>query len=926
MKNTGISPAYRLLTLCSLILFGLVLFSCNIRENSLLPPNLDPKEYIIESTIRVYSDHLIKSSNDDTYIYIPKESISDSLLWYNDRIVLEKVDELTERDSLAFDSSLTMLTNTYKLSVIREGSPIILDSIPGFATLYTDRTAGNPGAQSYLLSLQYIPQAQRLEQYSYASSRCFFDLDGSGEFTLSSAAQESPSLSFPESGKDVQALLFDEDLYLQAWIPSAFTEQLGSTQITVEESLGSTMAQTAQQLFPGFAVLSKVITINTERPGSSSSVPILHYRMLQSKTFGTQWIKLADSGISAWPQGDNTWKIEGDKLITFVNGSGTYFLLNPVGGQNSLELALDSSYRQIYLEDIWLDLKDTNLSGIKLRLDTQPPLGELYNAYFKANPYTLCSPAKAYGISFYKGNNLIETLPGDAWIEFGFRTDESSRSANRLMRIYRDASDDHLDYKSWASAYDDGHYTISNGFVYSGINSSGTYLYGLINEPATRLDIPRYKANLSLQTAHTNLSWSDNSLAFSTLSLEFNPSLETTHPWLNGLPYNYIGSQALMKISTNLRGREADELPDGLYLESSLANSPESIINFSARADYPKFYRYRRAQSFDHNTYLMEGKILKISPAVSGWLIDSSSIRKTRISRQLALFSRMIFDDYDLELYLDSATPMPASTLEIYDSPTLTDRFGVLASQYSLAYLSAAYSIRMLNNPGFYQSFSPLIRIKQTDRRENLLFSISDGDYYRIYTYHQAGTADGWSFSIADGHIAFYLAHDAQYAVISDQNPHTEIDVLAFGAQDKHVSLYQAQMVMPQEHIGNLIPAGSHLTLRKLSDPPTGVVARSVYQVLMRGPQLTPLTPAFYSHPELARWPFIYIPVPDYVPGESIRLFYRSPLGVTTELHRVQTFDSVDPSDEFVMVGNSAVCFINNPGIFYTTSGRVSGH
>ncbi len=926
MKNTGISPASRLLTLCSLILAGLTLFSCNIRENSLLPPNLDPKEYIIESTIRVYSDHLIKSSNDDTYIYIPKESISDSLLWYNDRIVLEKVEELTERDSLAYNDSLTILTNTYKLSVFRDGSSIILDSIPGFATLYTDRIASNPGAQTYLLSLQYVPQAQILEQYSYSSSRCFFDLDGSGEFTLSSSPSGTPSLAIPESGKDVQALLFGEDLYLQAWIPSAFTDQLGTTQLTVEESLGSTMAQTAQQLFPGFAVLSKLIKIETEREGSSTGVPILHYRINPAKSFGTQWVKLSDNGISAWPQGENTWKIEGDKLITFVNSAGSYFLLDPLGGQNSIELPLDSPYRQIYLEDIWLDLRDVKLSGIKLRLDTLPPLGELYNAYFKANPYTLCSPAKAYGIGFYKGSTLLETLPNQAWIEFGFKTDESRRSANRLMRIYRDASADHLDYKTWASAYDDGHYTISNGFVYSGINSSGTYLYGLINEPATRLDIPRYKANLSLQTAHTSLSWSDNSLAFNTLSLEFYPSLETTHPWLNGLPYTLSSSQALMKITTDLRGRNADALPDGFFLESSLVTSPESIINFSARADYPKYYRYRRAQSFAHNTYLMDGKKLRISPAVSGWLIDGSSLRRTRTSRQLALFSRMTFDDYDLELYLDSTAPLAPSTLEIADSAALTDRFGVLASQYSLNYLSAAYSFRILNNPAFYQTFSPLIRIKQTDRRENLLFSISDGDYYRIYTYPQSETPDGWSFSIADGHIAFYLAHDAQFAVMADQNPHTEIDVVAFGAQDKHVSLYQAQLVMPQEHIGNLIPAGSHLTLRKLSDPPAGVVARSVYQVMMRGPQLTPLSPGFYSHPELPRWPYVYIPVPDYVPGESIRLFYRSPLGVVTELHRVQSFDPVDPSDEFVMVGNSAVCFIDNPGIFYTTNGRAPRH
>lgn len=55
-------------------LFVALLASCNLRENSLLPPNLNPKDYVESSTIGVYSDHLIKSENDNSYLYIPKEA------------------------------------------------------------------------------------------------------------------------------------------------------------------------------------------------------------------------------------------------------------------------------------------------------------------------------------------------------------------------------------------------------------------------------------------------------------------------------------------------------------------------------------------------------------------------------------------------------------------------------------------------------------------------------------------------------------------------------------------------------------------------------------------------------------------------------------------------------------------------------------
>ncbi|MDZ4182242.1 MAG: hypothetical protein U1B83_05135, partial [Candidatus Cloacimonadaceae bacterium] len=61
-----------------------MLAGCNIRENTLLPPNLDPKLYTENNEIKIYLDHLIRSENDDSFLYIPKESIADSILWYGD--------------------------------------------------------------------------------------------------------------------------------------------------------------------------------------------------------------------------------------------------------------------------------------------------------------------------------------------------------------------------------------------------------------------------------------------------------------------------------------------------------------------------------------------------------------------------------------------------------------------------------------------------------------------------------------------------------------------------------------------------------------------------------------------------------------------------------------------------------------------------
>ena len=91
-------------TLCSLALLAALLSSCNLRENMLLPPNLDPKEYVVASQILVYSDHLIPSSNDNSYLYLPKTSIADSLIWYGDIVTLSRMQSLLQRDSLAVNS------------------------------------------------------------------------------------------------------------------------------------------------------------------------------------------------------------------------------------------------------------------------------------------------------------------------------------------------------------------------------------------------------------------------------------------------------------------------------------------------------------------------------------------------------------------------------------------------------------------------------------------------------------------------------------------------------------------------------------------------------------------------------------------------------------------------------------------------------
>lgn len=393
------------------------------------------------------------------------------------------------------------------------------------------------------------------------------------------------------------------------------------------------------------------------------------------------------------------------------------------------------------------------------------------------------------------------------------------------------------------------------------------------------------------------------------------PASLQNHPWLNGSPYQLQQNRALLNISTI--GGRADALPKQLFLQTTLTGNPQAIVNFSALTGHPKFVRYNRANALEHNTFIYDSGHYHISPAYTGYLIDGANLQGNAATRNLAMFSRMTFDDVDLELYLDSSNMMPpSSTMQILKRATLTDSYDILQTQYDLSYQSAAYGFSMQNNSTFYDDFTPYIRLKQSPRSDNLLFSVSGDEYYRIYSYPEGAEADGYSVLAADGHFAFLLLYDAEYAVVQDDDPHTFRQLTISSGHDLHVSLYQAQAVIPQQYIGAVLPLGGRVNLSRLDIVAPGITFRSAYRINILNAQLTPMLPNFFSLIE-ENWPYLYIPIPDYTPGQPISLFYRNPAGDTQELDLVDSF-SENPANEFVIVGNCAVAFINNPGIFYT--------
>ncbi|MCB5261777.1 MAG: hypothetical protein M0Q16_03780 [Candidatus Cloacimonetes bacterium] len=904
------------LTIFSLTLLSAIFSSCNLREDLLLPPNLDPKEYVVASQILVYSDHLIPSSNDNSYLYLPKSSIADSLIWYGDIVTLSRVPSLLQRDSLAVPSGSYPIGNSYRVEILREGQSIIIENAPALFSLYTDTESVFIESPLYLLSLKQSLSASLAKHYNYGKQRACYELDGSGDFAVLQLSG-AMKLDVPANNSDIQGLLFGADIHMQVFIPAGFTQDLGAATISLnnpqEPFSDPADLLAAQELYPDFALLTTPLTITTEREGSSESTPILYYRMPGSRGWDTQWVKLSPNQIQSWPEAEDTWLIEDNTLISFINGAGTYFLLQPLASQNTIRISLDSPNRQIFLQDMWLDLRELNLPGIDLVIDPNPSYNELLQDYFGGKPYTLSGSSQAYRLSFYRGSELLDSLPDDKWLEFGFASSLPEPQKARLMCAFRNPQQDILSYKSHASAYDANHFTSADGYVYTGINSSGLYLLGNITESSSSLHVPCLKDKLFLQTQKTSVSYEDTKLPCTALRLEYKANVTSSHPWLNSLPYTLQQNQALLSISPI--GSVSDALPKELFIETTVNQSLNSVINFSPQASYPKFVRYNKSNTLEHNSFLQTNSRLSISPAYAGYLIDGNNLQKPSTSRNLAMYPRMMFDDYDLELYLDSSALMPASTLQISRSGSLSDPYNVLDEQYQLSYLSPAYKFEMLNNADFYADFQPYIRIKHPSRSQDLLFSVSNQEHYRIYSYPEGDTADGWHFMNRDGHYAFYLPYDAEYAVLRDNDPHTLSELTITTAQDIHISLYQAQASFQGDFIGSSIPLGAKLSLAKLSLVAPEISFRAAYRLSLLGPQQNPLQPNFFSQIN-DDWPYLYIPIPDYTAAEPVRMFYRNAQGNTQELTRVSSF-SDSPDDEFIMIGNCAIAFINNPGIFY---------
>jgi hypothetical protein len=902
----------------SILLVMLGITGCNNRENALLPPNLSAADYLEGNKIESYANYLVKSANDDGYLLLDKLAITDSLVQYGDVIDFRRVSSFASRDSLFLQDNASSISDTYSFGILRDGVPISLVGRIPLATVYIPISSGQ---SPKLINFSYYLQAKPINPVYYGNNRGYFPLYSSGEFCLYNILTNTqPSLNISTTTA-AHALLQDEDgNELAINFPADYCNAAGEISLSINAELSPTESGTLQQWFPNAAIASVPISLGTSSP-VGSAVAVLRLREAGKGYFGEQWVQLASGQAYSW-QADNpesgnpNWWQDSGYLYSFVAGNGKYFLLHPLESQNELSISLDGSYNQVFLQDLWFDLNGMNLPNTVMKLQLSPDAASLMSRYFTGTPFKQQAGNAKFAISFYESGNLIRQLPDDNWLEFGFRTTLSPTANDRLFSCMVFEDEDIISYKTQADTYDEHHYTRTGSYVYTGISSSATYIYGSFTEASGSLSIPYYKARQYIQTSRASVGWNSSTRrGYDKLVLNLAPNLPS-HPWLSGEPLQLSGAKALFECYFYSSDVPQPGLPGGFYLDLHAAPVTADLLLFN-KLSYPRLKLYHKATALSDNSYINSGGVLRIAPEYPGSIISAGINQPNPLN--LRVFGTMTFVLDELRLYTYGNAALEMSALfQITRKAALSDHYALLSDQYQLQQTSPAYELNTADEAN-YALFAPALFFSRSAKSDELLFYESGINPYRLYTYPHSSTFSPWAYTVDGSYNAIFPVYNGSYCSYTDLNPHNIVPkLITSNTGDVHLSLYQAQFVLPSFFVGPPVPIGSVIRLDKLSTLLGVNNLLAAYRLNITGNGGTALTPDFYSIPGATQEPFIYVPVSDPEAISTARMFYRNPAGQTTELSRVESFGE-NYANEYIVVGNSFICTVPNPGVFFVT-------
>ena len=889
----------------------LTLIACNIRENSLLPPDLAGEFYRTGNVVSEYANYLIKSSNDNAYLYLPMESIADSLIHYQDEIIFERRESFALRDSIRFSSNFSELRDTYYVGIRRNSQFIDLQADNPIMRIYTQTL---PSDNAYIVVLDGYLTANPIEVGSFTGDRAWTPVYGAGEQGLYNIADTAnPGIIFTNTIR-THALIASGNAQIAFDFPAEYCSNAGRIEVH-QNDLSPAVQQNLSTLYPSFGLSSLPIMVSTQK--ATADIALIRIREPARKLFERQWIRINGTQVSAWEQGDITnpnWSVSDQDTYSFILGSGTYCFVTPLSSQNVLTLPLDGSFRQVYLDRYWFDLMDLSLNGYSMKIDLDPSLSAIEDTYLSGTPFTYNGQLESFGVTFWQGTSQVRQLPVENYIEFGYKSRFTSSTNKILMTIYRDSNEDRVTYKTPDSSYSADTFTMINGWIYASLALSGTVICGNISMSGSSFDIPYAKKIQYIQTESVNIYWNHNGTkSYTKAHIDLSSNTRLQHPWFKGEPYTPGNLSQIVDYAFYRAGNSVTDVPDEFYMALKQVPVVHDLILFEP--SYPSIRVLSKSDTAGYATYTHADQILGISPTTSGKLI--SAVLNNPNPMTIRVYPKMNFMMGDNYLYTSgNAASGTIATLSILRRTASNDPYGIIANQYSLTQTSPVLSLTA-SSADFYDTFVPALYFKKQRRNEIIVYETNSGSY-RFYPYQSSSTLDPWHFVSDSGFCGILPAYDGEYTSYTDNNVHSMISTQVTNAQRDHiVSLYQAQFVLPQFFITNGIPLGTRIGLVKLESVPGASSVLSAYLLNIKTAAGIDMTPEFYNILDATQEPYLYIPLDDVSQISTANLYYRSLDGVVQSLTRVENFSTDNWANEYRVVGNSFICTVNNPGWYY---------
>jgi len=914
---------------------SILLTSCDRRSNLLLPPGLQPEDYLEDSYLWKTANYLIKSSTDDSYLYITKQAFTDGIIKIGDIVYFQKEDNLTARDTLHISGNPVNVTPALSFYIYRNGTWADLTFPAQYAgiTIYTDAKSNIPPPdQLFFVSFYWWLDGVLTSAQPYAQGRLSFHPDRVGLFQLLNIANPSADLSFTANAGSHYAWMQGTQDRVSFFLPVTADDTIIHTRSIPE--LDSTQVSQIQGIYPSFATFSSLIEYSSSQNlGSSTQAPLLKMHNLGLPgRYPLQWLVQTSNQLYAWEQGENTWTMTGNDLIAPIYINGLYQLIVPLESQTSLDIPLDVGLKQVYAEDLWLDTRGANLPGVLLSIGSSDFSTWLSN-YFGGNPYTLQSAYSGIDFTFRQNGSVLTELPDTNWVELGWKPSidiSGGLGSHKLFRCFGNSASDIITYKTYASSYDATHYMAAAGRIYASVKQSGTYLLANAGVTSANLNIPVLKAGGEFQTTDAYIYWNNaKRRQFTSFHLGLNPTVDLTHPWLNGEPYSLSNPVAAVQTYFRQRDTPLASVPSVFYLSyrNPSAQAFSTVLNFSNLEDWNRAELYTAGSSADADHYVNDNGWITLYPVCGGILFQTDVSNLTAAAFHIRLYNQMSIDFDRLKLWMQSDGVLETgSRLDVNVSASPVDSLNILATQYNLSPLSPCYTLSVSTSGkasrAFFDEHAPLVYLKRNSRRTEYLFTIATEPNCRIYAYEYGDTPDGYQYAVENGYNVFYLVHPGQFISYADNSPHNQISrTLQSNGHDFYLSLYQAEIMLPVYYTNQAALLGHILTLEKLTDFTNLPNPVSACRVSFFDTANQPVEANFTTAYTPIRYPIIYIPFPPEYANQTVNLYFRNTNGVTSQLTQVSLLNA--SISEFTVYGNCAICFLDNPGIFYlTTAGQ----